>query len=44
MKNFKYILIVFALFATFGCEDVLDTEAKDAFAEDLIYSDPSQLE
>ncbi|MRT91949.1 RagB/SusD family nutrient uptake outer membrane protein [Ancylomarina sp. 16SWW S1-10-2] len=44
MKNLKYIFIVFALFATFGCEDVLDTEASDAFAEDLIYSDPDQLE
>ncbi|MGQ1910865.1 RagB/SusD family nutrient uptake outer membrane protein [Marinifilum sp. RC60d5] len=44
MKNFKYIFIVFTLFATFGCEDVLNTEASDAFAEDLIYSDPGQLE
>lgn len=44
MKNFKYILIVFTLFATFACEDVLDTEAKDIFGEDLIYSDPAQLE
>ncbi|PKQ61034.1 RagB/SusD family nutrient uptake outer membrane protein [Labilibaculum filiforme] len=44
MKNIKYILIVFAFFAAFGCEDVLDTEAKDAFAEDLIYSDPVQVE
>nr|WP_320117312.1 RagB/SusD family nutrient uptake outer membrane protein [uncultured Marinifilum sp.] len=44
MKNLKYILIVFTLFATFACEDVLDTEAKDIFGEDLIYSDPDQLE
>ncbi len=44
MKNIKLILVVFAFFATMSCEKVLDTEAKDAFAEDLIYSDPSQVE
>jgi len=45
MKNIKLlsILIVFTLLATVSCEKVLDTEAKDAFAEDLIYSDPDQL-
>lgn len=46
MKKIKlsYLLVLFALFATYSCEDVLETEAKDAFAEDLIYSDPSQVE
>ena len=39
-----YLFIAFALFATTSCEDVLNTEAKDAFAEDLIYSDPAQVE
>lgn len=34
-----------ALFATISCEkDILETEAKDAFAEDFIYDDPDQLE
>ena len=41
----KYILIVFAFFALSACnDDVLDTVARDAFAEDLIYSDPDQVE
>ncbi len=41
----KYIFIVFALFTLNACnEDVLDTVARDAFAEDLIYSDPDQVE
>lgn len=46
MKNtiIKYLFIALALFVTVSCEDVLNTEAKDAFAEDLIYSDPSQVE
>ncbi len=46
MKKIKlsYLLVLFALFATYSCEDVLETEAKDAFAEDLIYSDPNQVE
>lgn len=34
-----------AIFATISCEkDILETEAKDAFAEDFIYDDPDQLE
>ncbi|MDW7691718.1 RagB/SusD family nutrient uptake outer membrane protein [Flammeovirgaceae bacterium SG7u.111] len=44
MKNIKYILVVFVLLASSSCQDVLDTEAKDAFGEDLIYSDPAQVE
>lgn len=46
MKNIAlpYILILFAMLALNSCEDVLDTEAKDAFAEDLIYSNPDQIE
>lgn len=47
MKHIKFPSIIFvfiALFATSACEDVLDTVARDAFAEDLIYSDPDQLE
>jgi len=46
MRNIKYKILfaVFVLMTAFGCEDVLNTEAKDAFAEDLIYSDPSQVE
>ena len=47
MKNikFKLLFFVFTLFAINACQkDVLDTVARDAFAEDLIYSDPSQLE
>ncbi|MFC2113372.1 RagB/SusD family nutrient uptake outer membrane protein [Bacteroidota bacterium] len=46
MKNtrFKLVLALIALLATISCEKVLDTEAKDAFAEDLIYSDPTQVE
>lgn len=45
MKNIKsiIILVVLALITTTGCEKVLDTEAKEAFAEDLIYSDPDQV-
>lgn len=45
MKNIKYLFLVFALFSMGACQDdVLDTVARDAFAEDLIYSDPSQVE
>ncbi|WP_117883732.1 RagB/SusD family nutrient uptake outer membrane protein [Aureibaculum luteum] len=40
----KYAIVLFAVFSLVSCEDVLDTEAKDAFAEDLIYSDPDQAE
>ncbi|MBJ7881538.1 RagB/SusD family nutrient uptake outer membrane protein [Gelidibacter salicanalis] len=46
MKYFKlkYLFVACGLFATISCEDVLDTTASDAFAEDLIYSDPAQVE
>ncbi|SHF84507.1 Starch-binding associating with outer membrane [Arenibacter palladensis] len=46
MKNLKlaYIWAILVLVVGVGCEDVLDTEASDAFAEDLIYSDPDQVE
>lgn len=40
----KIIFAVLVIFTAVSCEDVLNTEAKDAFAEDLIYSDPSQVE
>lgn len=40
----KFIGALLALMATMGCEDVLDVEAADAFAEDLIYNDPDQIE
>lgn len=46
MKNKKniYIWVLSALLIATSCEDTLDTEASDAFAEDLIYSDPDQVE
>ncbi|GAF02152.1 RagB/SusD family nutrient uptake outer membrane protein [Saccharicrinis fermentans] len=46
MKNIKltYLLILFVLLVSYSCEDVLETNAKDAFAEDLIYEDPDQVE
>ncbi|AUS05483.1 RagB/SusD family nutrient uptake outer membrane protein [Pseudotamlana carrageenivorans] len=46
MKNIKIIFtLVSAAFLAFtSCEDALDVEASDAFAEDLIYSDPAQVE
>ena len=46
MKNLKflYLIITIAFFTATSCESVLDTTASDAFAEDLIYSDPDQLE
>ncbi len=40
----RFIGALLALMATMSCEDVLDVEAADAFAEDLIYNDPDQLE
>jgi len=43
-RNLLYIFALLAIFTTYSCSDVLDTEAKDAFAEDLIYSDVSQVE
>ncbi|MBT9188840.1 RagB/SusD family nutrient uptake outer membrane protein [Zobellia russellii] len=42
--NIKQVWALIALFATLGCEDVLDTEASDAFTEDIIYSEPDQVE
>ncbi|WPR71386.1 RagB/SusD family nutrient uptake outer membrane protein [Flavobacterium sp. NG2] len=46
MKKVKliYIYAILTLFTTMGCSDVLDTEASNAFGEDLIYSDPAQVE
>ncbi|PKB42189.1 putative outer membrane starch-binding protein [Cellulophaga sp. RHA19] len=46
MKNLKliYALLTIAVFSLSSCNDVLDVEARDAFAEDLIYNDPEQLE
>ncbi|NJB85960.1 hypothetical protein GGR26_001728 [Lewinella marina] len=41
----KYLLIVLLLACLTSCQDdVLNTVARDAFAEDLVYSDPEQLE
>lgn len=42
--KFAYILFILGLVISSGCESVLDTEAKDAFAEDLIYNSPAQVE
>lgn len=45
IHSYKFIIIVFALLSVTACErDILDTVARDAFAEDLIYSDPEQVE
>ena len=47
MKNikFKILLITLVLFAFSACnEDILDTEARDAFTEDFIYNDPAQMD
>ncbi|WP_066218963.1 RagB/SusD family nutrient uptake outer membrane protein [Formosa haliotis] len=46
MKNIKilYTAVICLLLTIISCSDVLDTEASDAFAEDLIYSDPAQVE
>lgn len=46
MKKYKiiYLLVALSFFVTMSCEDVLDTTASDAFAEDLIYSDADQVE
>lgn len=40
----KFVFALLTIFTVIGCEDILDTEAKDAFAEDLIYSDANQAE
>lgn len=42
--SYKILIALMVLLTAVSCEDVLDTEARDAFAEDLIYSDPSQVE
>lgn len=46
MKNLKiiYLFIAVGFITTSSCEDVLDTNALNAFAEDLVYSDPDQAE
>lgn len=45
MRKLKLIYLVAALcFINTGCKKVLETTASDAFAEDLIYSDPTQVE
>ncbi|NRT12180.1 RagB/SusD family nutrient uptake outer membrane protein [Flavobacterium sp. 14A] len=46
MKKIKLIYIgaFFSLFMATGCSDALETEASNAFGEDLIYSDPVQVE
>lgn len=47
MKNIKsqYLIFLFSILTLTACQDeVLDTVARDAFGEDLIYSDPDQVE
>lgn len=45
MKNLKYILIVCALLVSSSCsEDILNTEARNAFAEDFVYSSADNLD
>lgn len=39
-----YITAICIFLTLVGCSDVLDTEASDAFGEDLIYNDPEQVE
>lgn len=44
-KYLKYAFLLVAILLTGSCSDeILDTEAKDAFTEDFIYDDPDQLE
>ena len=43
--NLIYLIFAFILFSTVSCnKDILDIEARDAFTESFIYSDPDQLE
>ncbi len=46
MKKIKiiYIFLALGLFSLSSCEDVLETKALNAFGEDLVFSDPDQLE
>lgn len=46
MKNIKliYIYAVMTLICVVGCSDVLETKASNAFGEDLVYSEPEQVE
>ena len=45
MKNLKYIIAISTLFVLGSCsEDILDTEAKDAFTEDFVYSNADNME
>ena len=46
MKNIKYIYICVAMiFLATSCnDDILEVDVTDAFGEDLIYSDPDQVE
>ncbi|MCG8581848.1 MAG: RagB/SusD family nutrient uptake outer membrane protein [Bacteroidales bacterium] len=46
MKNIHkiFLFIAIAALSLSACEDVLDTEVKNAFAEDLVYSTPDQVE
>ncbi|WP_075590534.1 RagB/SusD family nutrient uptake outer membrane protein [Labilibacter marinus] len=46
MKNIHiiYLFISVMCLSLVGCSDILETEDKSAFAEDLIYSDPDQVE
>ena len=44
-KYIKYTCLALAILLTSSCnDDILNTEAKDAFTEDFIYDDPEQLE
>ncbi|SEQ53209.1 RagB/SusD family nutrient uptake outer membrane protein [Neolewinella agarilytica] len=41
----RILLLLIVVFSSAACNDeVLDTVARDAFGEDLIYSDPNQVE
>jgi len=42
--NKIFLFIAMAALSLTACEDVLDTEVKNAFAEDLVYSSPDQVE
>lgn len=43
--NISLLFFVVAMLCTQSCgDDILNTEAKDAFTEDFVYDDPDQLE
>ena len=46
MKNIKliYIYAVMTVICVVGCSDVIEIKASNAFGEDLVYSEPEQVE